>query len=135
MRSLLLGAATVVTLALLLAPLDAEPCLSPFLKPLDRPEKLLYVYCLDADGKKNDFLAVVDVEKGSKNYGRITYQLDLGSAGNETHHFGYTDDRPPLWVLTLFSGRPFLIDVATDPARPKLAKVIDNLGAPAGLSS
>src|SRR2546426_3674329 len=90
----------------------AETCLSPFVKRLDRPEKYLYVYCVDADAKDNDFLAVIDVDKDSKSFSKIIYQLDLGSKGNETHHFGYTDDRTHIWGLTLFSNRMFLIDVA-----------------------
>jgi selenium-binding protein 1 len=114
---------------------DGETCLSPFVKRLDRPEKYLYVYCVDADAKDNDFVAVVDVHKGSKTYGKIIYQLDLGSKGNETHHFGFTDDRTHIWGLTLFSNRVFLIDVASDPARPKLVKVIEDIGGKAGLAS
>src|SRR4051794_8057005 len=80
-----------------LIPASAETCLSPFVKRLDRREKVLYVFCVDADAKDNDFLAVIDVEPGSKSYGTITYQLDLGSSGNETHHFGFTDDRTHIW--------------------------------------
>lgn len=113
----------------------AETCLSPFVKRLNRPEKYLYVYCVDADAKDNDFLAVVDVEKGSKTYGTITYKLDLGSKGNEPHHFGYTDDRTRIWGLTLFSNRIFLIDVASDPARPKITKTLDDIVAKTGLAS
>src|SRR6478735_1895770 len=105
----------------------AETCLSPFVKRLDRPEKYLYVYCVDADGKDHDFLAVVDVHKDSPSFAKVVYQLDLGSAGNETHHFGFTDDRQYIWGLTLFSNRAFLIDVATDPARPKLVKVMEDI--------
>lgn len=114
---------------------QAETCLSPFVKRLDRPEKYLYVYCVDADAKDHDFLAVVDVQKDSPSFAKIIYQLDLGSAGNETHHFGFTDDRQFIWGLTLFSNRAFLIDVATDPARPRLVKTMENLGAPAGFTS
>src|SRR5215468_882210 len=113
-------------LALTLAP--AETCLSPFVKRLDRLEKYLYVYCVDADAKDNDFLAVVDVQNASPTYKKIIYQLDLGSKGNETHHFGFTDDRTHIWGLTLFSNRVFLIDVASDPARPKLIKVLEDAG-------
>jgi selenium-binding protein 1 len=123
-----LGLALALTLT---SAARAETCLSPFVKRLDRPEKLLYVFCVDADAKDNDFLAVIDVEKGSKTFGTITYQLDLGSKGNETHHFGYTDDRTHIWGLTLFSGRAFIIDIAADPARPKLVKVLEEAGAPA----
>ena len=43
----------------------AETCLSPFVKRLDRPEKYLYVFCVDADAKDNDFLAVIDVDAES----------------------------------------------------------------------
>ncbi len=105
---------------------DAETCLSPFVKRLDRPEKYLYVFCVDADAKDNDFLLVLDVDIESPKYGKRLYQLDLGSSGNETHHFGYTDDRTHIWGCSLFSNRVFLIDVATDPAKPKLVKVIDS---------
>jgi selenium-binding protein 1 len=133
------GAAGVLTACLLLlfalSEAEAETCLSPFVKRLDRPEKHLYVYCVDADAKDNDFLAVIDVAKDSPTYGKITYQLDLGSKGNETHHFGYTDDRTHIWGLSLFSNRVFLIDVATDAARPKLVKTLENFGADAGFGS
>src|ERR1043166_4693841 len=128
-----LCAVAVAALAITLS--QAETCLSPFVKRLDRPEKYLYVYCVDADAKDNDFLAVIDVQKGSKTYGQITYQMDVGSKGNETHHFGYTDDRTHIWGLSLFSSKVFLIDVATDPAKPKLVKVLDNPGAQAGFAS
>jgi selenium-binding protein 1 len=124
---LILGAAAVVA--------RAETCLSPFVKRLDRPEKYLYVYCVDADAKDHDFLAVVDVQKGSATYGKIINQLDLGTSGNETHHFGYTDDRTHIWGLSLFSNRVFLIDVAADPARPKLVKTMEDIGKPAGFAS
>jgi selenium-binding protein 1 len=109
-----------------LATVPAETCLSPFVKRLDRPEKYLYVFCVDADAKDNDFLAVIDVDAKSPKYGEILYQLDLGSAGNETHHFGFTDDRTHIWGCSLFSNRLFVIDVASDPARPKLVKSFDS---------
>jgi selenium-binding protein 1 len=113
---------------------DAETCLSPFVKRLDRPEKFLYVFCVDADAKDHDFLAVVDVDLDSPSYGKITYQLDLGSGGNETHHFGFTDDRTHIWGCSLFSSRIFLIEVASNPARPRLVKVLDDIPAKVGLT-
>ena len=54
--------------------LHAETCLSPFVKRLDRPEKFLYVWCVDADAKDNDFLAVVDVDKKSPSYSKIIFK-------------------------------------------------------------
>jgi selenium-binding protein 1 len=108
--------------------------LSPFVKRLDGPEKLLYVFCVDADAKDNDFLAVIDVDMDSPKYGQITYQLDLGSAGNETHHFGFTDDRTHIWGCSLLSSRIFVIDVASEPAKPKLKKVLDRDAQKCGLT-
>ena len=104
---------------------SAETCLSPFVKRLDRPEKYLYVFCVDADAKDHDFLAVIDVDAKSPKYGSVIEQLDLGSAGNETHHFGYNDDRTKIFGCSLFSSKIFMIDVATNPAKPKLEKVIE----------
>lgn len=106
-------------------PTGAETCLSPFVKRLDRPEKYLYVFCVDADARDHDFLAVVDVDLTSPGYGTIINRLDLGSAGNETHHFGFTDDRTHIWGCSLFSSRIFIIDVASDPAKPRLKKVLE----------
>ena len=121
---------TCALLALLAAglcrPAGAETCLSPYVKRLDRPEKLLYVFCLDAAGKDNDFLLTIDVGPGSAKFGEIVHQLDLGSSGNETHHFGFTDDRTHIWGCSLFSNRIFVIDVAADPAKPKLVKAFDS---------
>src|SRR5262249_35822317 len=93
-----------------LTSVSAETCLSPFVKRLDRPEQYLYVFCVDADAKDNDFLLVIDVDLESPKYGKILYQLDLGSSGNETHHFGFTDDRTHIWGCSLLSSRVFVID-------------------------
>jgi selenium-binding protein 1 len=128
-------AAVVVAIFAAQEPAPAETCLSPFVKRLDRPEKVLYVFCLDGDAKDHDFLAVIDVEPESARYGQMIYQLDLGSAGNETHHFGFTDDRTHIWGCSLFSSRLFLIDVASDPAKPRLVKTLDNVEALTGLTA
>src|SRR3982750_2585074 len=119
---------TLMALALLALPAvaTAETCLSPYVKRLDRPEKYLYVFCVDADARDNDFLAVIDVDVESSGYGQVLYQLDLGSSGNETHHFGYTDDRSHIWGCSLFSNRIFVINVSDDPARPRLVKSLDS---------
>lgn len=105
----------------------AEVCMSPFVKRLDRQEKYLYLFCVDADAKDNDFVAVIDVDPASKTFGTITYTLDLGSKGNETHHWGYTDDRTRIWAGGLLSSRIWILDVATDPAKPRIEKVLENV--------
>ncbi len=104
------------------------------MKRLERPEKFLYLFCVDADAKDNDFLAVIDVNPDSSTFGTIINTLDLGTKGNETHHFGYTDDRRRIWAGGLFSSRIWLIDVATDPAKPRIEKVLDNVSDVSGLS-
>src|ERR1700739_1710630 len=113
---------------------QGETCLSPFVKRLDRPEKYLYVFCVDADAKDNDFVAVVDVHPDSPTYGTITHRLDLGSKGNETHHWGFTDDRTRIWAGGLLSSRIWVLDVATDPAKPRIEKVLEGVPGTTGLS-
>lgn len=116
------------------APSQAETCLSPFVKRLDRPEKYLYVFCIDAAGKNHDSMIVVDVDMDSPKYGTVLHQLDLGSSGNETHHFGFTDDRTHIWGCSLFSSKIFIINVADNPSKPKLVKTLDNVVEKTGLS-
>jgi selenium-binding protein 1 len=113
---------------------SAETCLSPFVKRLDRPEKVLYLFCVDADAKDNDFVAVIDVDPDSATFGTITYTLDLGSKGNETHHWGYTDDRTRIWAGGLLSSRIWILDVALDPARPRVERVLEDVPRTTGLS-
>ncbi len=135
-RPCVFGSVLISMMALMigLGPAGAETCLSPFVKRLDRPEKFLYVFCVDADAKDNDFFLVLDVDIESPKYGQIIYQLDLGSSGNETHHFGFTDDRTHIWGCSLFSSRIFVIDVASDPAKPKLVKVMEDVKETSGLT-
>jgi selenium-binding protein 1 len=128
------GLSALAGVLLALAPAESETCLSPFVKRLNRREKVLYVFCVDADAKDHDFLAVIDVDPASSRYGKITYQLDLGSSGNETHHFGFTDDRTHIWGCSLFSSRVFIIDVASNHARPKLVKVLEDVPGKTGLA-
>jgi selenium-binding protein 1 len=134
-RWLLLGGVSVL-LGGLFGPgmARAETCLSPFVKRLDRPEKYVYVFSVAADGKKNDFLIVVDADAKSPKFGKISYQLDLGCGGNETHHFGYTDDRTHIWGCSLFSSKIFVINVSDNPAKPKLVKVIDDVSDKTGFA-
>jgi selenium-binding protein 1 len=125
---------TALTAAIPQPRASAETCLSPFVKRLDRPEKYLYVFCVDADARDNDFIAVVDVDSDSARYGTILHTLDLGTKGNETHHWGYTDDRTKIWAGGLFSSRIWILDVASDPAKPRIEKVIENIPEVSGLS-
>ena len=72
----LIGAIALFNSLLVDTPANAETCLSPFVKRLDRPEKFLYVFCVDADAKDHDFLAVIDVDVDSPRYGKLIYKLN-----------------------------------------------------------
>ena len=88
-------------------------------------EELLYVACLRDD---RDFLAVVDAESGA-----ILHELPMPNAGDELHHFGWNrcssachgPDRSHLIVPGFRSSRIHVVDVATDPRRPRIEKVVE----------
>lgn len=114
-------------------PADAETCLSPYVTRLDKPEKYLYVFAVAAGEKNNDCFLIIDVDAESPKFGQVIDTLDLGSSGNETHHFGYTDDRKHIWGCSLFSSKIFIIDVST-PAKPRLEKVLEDVTEKTGLT-
>jgi selenium-binding protein 1 len=94
------------------------------------PEEFLYLTCLhEGTGvEKPDFLAVVDAEEG-----RIVHELPMPNAGDELHHFGWNrcssachgPDRSHLIVPGFRSSRIHVINVADDPRRPRIEKVIE----------
>jgi selenium-binding protein 1 len=118
----------------LIAHSGAETCISPYIKSLKQPEKAMYLWALPTDPTGQDFLAVIDVHLASPTYGKILKKIEVGSAGNEAHHIGYTDDRAKLWAASLNSNRFFIFDVASDPINPKLIRTIDNVAKLTGLS-
>jgi len=113
----------------------AETCISPYIKGLTAPEKVMYLWTLPAKANGGpDYLAVIDVNIASPTYGRILKKVMVGSSGNEAHHIGYTDDRTKIWAASLNTSRMFIFDVATDPMNPKLIRTIDNVPKVTGLS-
>jgi methanethiol oxidase len=93
------------------------------------PEEFLYVACLhEGTGvAKPDFLAVVDAEDG-----RIVHETPMPNVGDELHHFGWNrcssachgPDRSHLIVPGFRSSRIHIVNVADDPRRPRIEKVI-----------
>jgi selenium-binding protein 1 len=93
-------------------------------------EEFLYVACLhEGTGvDKPDFLAVVDAEDGS-----IVHQLPMPNAGDELHHFGWNrcssachgPDRSHLILPGFRSSRVHVVNVADDPRKPRIEKVIE----------
>ena len=94
------------------------------------PEEFLYVACLhEGTGvERPDFLAVVDAESG-----RIVHELAMPNVGDELHRYGWNrcgsachgPDRSHLIVPGFRSSRIHVVDVASDPRRPRLDKVIE----------
>ena len=94
------------------------------------PEEFLYLACLhEGTGvDKPDFLAVVDAEEG-----RVVHETPMPNVGDELHHFGWNrcssachgPDRSHLIVPGFRSSRIHIVNVADDPRRPRIEKVIE----------
>jgi selenium-binding protein 1 len=94
------------------------------------PEEFLYLACLRTGTgvDKPDFIAVVDAETGE-----IVHETPLPNVGDELHHFGWNrcssachgPDRSHLIVPGFRSSRIHIINVADDPRRPWVEKVIE----------
>jgi selenium-binding protein 1 len=113
----------------------AETCLSPYIKGLRQPEKVMYLWTLPATtGQGPDYLAVIDVSLASPTYGKILRKVEVGSTGNEAHHMGFTDDRTKIWAASLNTSRFFVFDVGADPMTPRLVRTIDDVATLTGLS-
>jgi selenium-binding protein 1 len=105
------------------------------------PEEFLYLACLrEGTGvDRPDFLAVVDAEDG-----RVVHETPMPNVGDELHHFGWNrcssachgPDRSHLIVPGFRSSRIHVVNVADDPRRPSIEKVIepDELVAATGLT-
>src|SRR5262245_37368243 len=119
--------------ALLAGSAYAETCLSPYIKQLKEPEKVMYLWTLPV-AQGSDYLSVIDVNLASATYGKVLRKIEVGSVGNEAHHLGYTDDRSKIWAAALNTSRFFIFDVKTDPMNPKLVRTIDNVAQITGLS-
>src|SRR5829696_8195125 len=93
-------------------------------------EEFLYVACLHGGTgvEAPDFLAVVDAERGE-----IVAETPMGAVGDELHHFGWNrcssachgPDRSHLILPGFRSSRIHVVDVADDPRRPRIEKVIE----------
>jgi selenium-binding protein 1 len=99
-------------------------------------EEFVYVACLyQGTGiAEPDFLAVVDVTPTSPTFQQITYKLPMPNIGDELHHYGWQvcssachSDLPRAHLIVpgIGSSRIHIVDVATDPRQPRIAKVIE----------
>jgi methanethiol oxidase len=106
-----------------------ETCNSPYISNLIKgQEDFVHVWTLGEKGlgDESDKLVTVDVNPTSKTYGKVVNSLPVGGRG-EAHHMGFTDDRKYLWAGGLDDSKIFVIDVGTDPSKPKLVQTIADL--------
>lgn len=102
-----------------------ETCQSPYMAKITGQEDFVYVWTLGIEGVGDgqDKLVTVDVNPRSKTYGKVVHSLSVGGR-NEAHHSGFTDDRKYLWAGGLDTNKVFIFDVASNPAKPRLHKVV-----------
>jgi len=94
------------------------------------PEEFLYLACLhEGTGvEAPDFIAVVDTATGD-----VMHETPMPTVGDELHHFGWNrcssachgPDRSHLIVPGFRSSRIHVLNVADDPRRPVIEKVIE----------
>jgi len=98
----------------------------------DNDEKHLFVWAGDQARTNPDFLAVINFDEHSHDYGRVITTVPLpgpGATGNEPHHLGLSADGRVLaagGLLSVLKGQKevFFFDV-TDPGRPKFLTSAD----------
>jgi len=98
----------------------------------DGVQKYLYVWAGDQARKAPDFLAVVDFDEKSPEYGRVIRTVPLpdpGSSGNEPHHVGVSSDGKVLalgGLLSVLKGQKeiFFFDLS-HPASPRFIEAAD----------
>ena len=117
----------------LLQHLQTKPVCRHIWQKIVGQEDFVYIWTLGMEGlgDEQDKLVTVDVNPQSENYGKVINSLSVGGR-NEAHHSGLTDDRRYLWASGLDTNKIFIIDIHTDPAKPRLQKTISNFVAQSG---
>jgi hypothetical protein len=84
------------------------------------PEKVAYTVMLSPDFSQPDGLAVVEVDPGSKSFGKIVHTVIMPNKGDEFHHFGWNACSS---ALSPHAGHAFLerryLIIRRESARPK----------------
>lgn len=84
------------------------------------PGPYLFVWAADADGKDEDFLAVIDARRGRSTYGKVIATIAVGERGTFPHHTEYEFPADSnLFANGWGAGQTFIFDLSA-PAKPKL---------------
>ena len=124
-----------IAVALLFAQtgLADETCQSPYMPKIVGQEDYVYVWTLGVDGwgDGSDKVVTIATNPAKPNYGKVVHSVSVGGR-NEAHHGGLTDDRRHLWVGGLDTSLIWIFDIASDPSKPKLVKIIDDFPEQSG---
>lgn len=114
------------------APAD-ETCQSPYLPKVVGQEDFVYVWTLGIEGVGDgqDKVVTIGTNPKRQDYGKVVASVSTGGR-DEAHHGGFSDDRRHFWVGGLDTSKIFVFDVATDPAKPRLARTITDFVAKTG---
>ena len=99
-----------------------ETCMSPYMPKITGREDWVYVWTLGVEGlgDGSDKLVTIGTRPGSPDYGKVVSSVSV-KGRHEAHHAGFTDDRRYLGAGGLDDSAIYVFDLATDPARPKIA--------------
>ncbi len=87
----------------------------------------LFAWTGDADGKSNDFLAVIDADPASASYGRLVTTVATDQPTKLVHHTEYTMPASGmLFANDHYAGRTFIFDLR-DAVHPKVAASFTDL--------
>lgn len=93
-----------------------------------RPASYLYVWAGDADTLDSDFLAVIDVRKGSTTYAQVVSTVPVGARATGPHHTEHQLEADRMLFANGFgAGRTFRFDLSREDA-PRLAGSFGGLG-------
>lgn len=93
-----------------------------------RPADFLYVWTGDADTLDSDFLAVIDVRRGSPTYARVVSTVPVGVRATRPHHTEHQLERDRVLFANGFkAGRTFRFDLSRRD-RPRLIGSFTELG-------
>ena len=103
-------------------------CALPALAQAPATGHYLFAWAGDVAQQGNDFLAVIDAEPGSKNYGHLVTTLATDQRTGQVHHTEYTMPAGGLlFANDHVAGKTFIFDVR-DPLHPKIVTSFTDLG-------
>ncbi|XP_077384359.1 methanethiol oxidase [Festucalex cinctus] len=100
-------------------------------------EKIVYLPCIyrNTATRQADYLATVDVDPRSSSYSQVIHRLPMPNVDDELHHSGWnacsscfgdaSKKRDRLILPALISSRIYVVDVGTEPRKPRLHKTVE----------